>query len=89
MTYRNASIDVGGPPLGSELDQAAFAAAARENCGQIDRFGNERARDGNDRLLDELFEPIDDGGELAAVPAVQAGAEDLGNLVGYSIWLMA
>ena len=25
---------------------------------------------------------IDDGGELAAVPAVQAGAEDCGNLVG-------
>src|SRR6266516_835205 len=29
-----------------------------------------------------MLDLIDDGGELAAVPAVQAGAEDLGNLVG-------
>src|ERR1700746_1448558 len=28
-----------------------------------------------------MLDLIDDGGELAAVPAVQAGAEDLGNLV--------
>ena len=29
-----------------------------------------------------MLDLIDDGGELAAVPAVQAGAEDRGNLVG-------
>ena len=29
-----------------------------------------------------MLDPIDDGGELAAVPAVQAGAEDRGDLVG-------
>jgi hypothetical protein len=29
-----------------------------------------------------MLDLIDDGGELAAVPAVHAGAEDLGNLVG-------
>jgi hypothetical protein len=29
-----------------------------------------------------MLDLIDHGSELAAVPAVQAGAEDLGNLVG-------
>jgi len=29
-----------------------------------------------------MLDLIDDGGQLAAVPAVQAGAEDLGNLIG-------
>jgi hypothetical protein len=29
-----------------------------------------------------MLDLIDDGGELAAVPAVQAGAEYCGNLVG-------
>ena len=29
-----------------------------------------------------MLDLIDDGGELAAVPAVKAGAEDIGNLVG-------
>jgi hypothetical protein len=29
-----------------------------------------------------MLDLIDDGGELVAVPAVQTGAEDLGNLVG-------
>ena len=29
-----------------------------------------------------MLDLIDNGGELAAVPAVQTGAEDLGNLVG-------
>jgi hypothetical protein len=33
-----------------------------------------------------MLDLIDDGSELAAVPAVQAGAEDLGNLVGVR-WL--
>ena len=41
----------------SELDQAACAAPAGQHRDQVDRFGNERARNRDDRFLDKLFEP--------------------------------
>jgi len=42
---------------GGEFDQAALAASACQDRDKVDRFGNERAWNGDDGFLDQLLEP--------------------------------
>ena len=70
------------PFLETEVGEVVGAEFVAEESRELFLLLEEGALEIGTEDMMAMLDMIDDGSELAAVPAVQAGAEDLGNLVG-------
>ena len=70
------------PFLQAEVAQVVGAKLIAEEAGELLVLFEEGVLPVGTEDVMAMLDLIDDGSELAAVPAVQAGAEDLGNPVG-------
>src|SRR5580658_895792 len=75
-------IEMVQPFLETEVGEVVGAQFVAQESRELFILLEEGALEIGAEDMMAVLDLIDDGGELAAVPAVQAGAEDLGNLVG-------
>jgi hypothetical protein len=75
-------IEMVQPFLETEVGEVVGAEFVAEESRELFLLLEEGALEIGTEDMMAMLDLIDDGSELAAVPAVQAGAEDLGNLVG-------
>jgi len=75
-------IEMVQPFLETEVGEVVGAEFVAEESRELFILLKEGAFEIGAKDMMAMLDLIDNGSELAAVPAVQAGAEDLGNLVG-------
>ena len=75
-------IEMVQPFLKSEVGEVVGAEFVAQESRELFILLEEGALEIGAEDVMAMLDLIDNGSELAAVPAVQAGAEDLGNLVG-------
>jgi len=75
-------IEMVEPFLETEVGEVVGAEFVAQESRELFILLEESALEIGAEDMMAVLDLIDDGGELAAMPAMQAGAEDLGNLVG-------